>query len=184
MRRVTTRNRRPDIPRAGAFRAIFPLDPAPLIGGHHGPPATSWTRSTLDGPGALRAHPTYALEDLEHRQLMAADYRSIDGTGNNLENPIGAPSTFNCSATGSRLTRMVSAPAGVDRPSAREISNAVAAASEDADPNARDLSTLDYVWGQLIDHDLSLTATASPSEALNAVSAAKMSAWSRKRSSY
>ena len=50
----------------------------------------------------------------------------------------------------------VSTPAGEDRPSAREISNAVAAQQE-LDGNARGLSDLVWIWGQFIDHDLDLT---------------------------
>lgn len=47
-------------------------------------------------------------------------------------------------------------PGGVDRPSAREISNALAAQDEEL-PNDRQLSAFIYAWGQFIDHDVDLT---------------------------
>jgi hypothetical protein len=53
-----------------------------------------------------------------------------------------------------------SAPAGANRPSAREISNAVAAQTEDT-PSAQHLAAFAYLWGQFIDHDLDLTTTTS-----------------------
>src|SRR5690242_14967868 len=79
-----------------------------------------------------------SFEQLEVRQFLAvnvaataagATVRSVDGTGNNLAHPTWG-------STGVDLLRQgpaayadgKSAPAGSNRPSAREISNAIAAA--------------------------------------------------------
>lgn len=120
------------------------------------------------------------VEQLETRQLLSAtnslitepanhqnsmsdttpEYASIDGTGNNIDNP-------ELGSTGTQLIRLaeaaygdgLSTPAGEDRPSAREISNVIAAA-ETSQTNARYLTDLFWVWGQFIDHDITLTEAA------------------------
>jgi hypothetical protein len=48
--------------------------------------------------------------------------------------------------------------AGADRPSARVISNAIAA-QETAELSDHDLSAFIYVWEQFLDHDIDLTST-------------------------
>src|SRR5206468_2689442 len=112
---------------------------------------------------------THLLEGLELRQMMAASgYRAIDGTGNNLAHPdwgsVGVDLIREASAA---YADGVSAPAGTDRPSARAVSNAVAAADPDGTLNDRNLSAFVYAWGQFLDHDLDLTPGASPAEAFN-----------------
>src|SRR5262245_5091317 len=73
--------------------------------------------------------PRLDVELLEPRCLLDASvFRSIDGTGNNLTNP-------EWGSTLEQLLRVapadygdgISTPAGADRPSAREISNVLAA---------------------------------------------------------
>jgi hypothetical protein len=103
---------------------------------------------------------------------MSIAFRSIDGTGNNLEH-------VQWGSTDEQLLRVApaayadgkSAPGGVGRPSARAVSNAVVAipadAGEDAGFNDRNLSPFVYAWGQFIDHDMDLTPGASPAEAFN-----------------
>lgn len=84
-------------------------------------------------------------------------YRSVDGTGNNLQNS-------NFGAAGQELLRTVdpayadgvSTPAGQDRPSARLVSNVVVAQDESI-LNDRRLSDMVWQWGQFIDHDITLT---------------------------
>ena len=124
-------------------------------------------------------------EQLEKRELLAADtsfsqdiefdldqlgtieVASIDGTGNNLANPDWGSTDF-------ELLRLVSVeyadgvsdPAGEDRPSAREISNAIADQSESV-TNERGLTDLLWLWGQFIDHDLDLTENADPAESFD-----------------
>src|SRR5262249_26378165 len=99
-----------------------------------------------------------ALEQLENRLLLAANLRSFDGSGNNLVNA-------SLGAAGNQLIRLApaayangtSAPAGANRPSARAISNAVAAHPADDIPSAAHLAAFAYLWGQFVDHDLDLT---------------------------
>lgn len=109
------------------------------------------------------------VELLEPRCVPAVGlYRSIDGTGNNLAHP-------EWGSTDEQLLRVapaaygdgVSTPAGADRPSAREISNVIAAHSDEETPNDRNLTAYIYVWGQFLDHDLDLTDAASPREPFN-----------------
>ena len=127
-------------------------------------------------------------EQLEKRELLAADtgaaastsvdfsqlfdsliveVASVDGTNNNL-------SETDWGSTDSQLLRLVSVeygdgistPTGDDRPSAREVSNAVVAQST-LTTNDRGLTDLVWLWGQFIDHDIDLTENAYPNEAFN-----------------
>lgn len=90
--------------------------------------------------------------------VSTAAPRSFDGTGNNLANP-------ELGSVGEQLLRVsdpayadgISAPAGADRPSAREISNALVAQNSATAPIEREVSAFIYVWGQFIDHDMDLT---------------------------
>lgn len=92
---------------------------------------------------------------------------AIDGTGNNESNP-------NWGAAHSGLLRLttleyedgVEAPSGDDRPSAREVSNAVAAQTELTE-NSRGLTDMTWLWGQFIDHDIGITEGADPAEAFD-----------------
>ncbi len=96
-------------------------------------------------------------------------YRSIDGTGNH-------PTHFELGATNTPLTRLAFADygdgmgsmAGVGRPSAREVSNALCADTRGA---ANELGASDFLWqwGQFVDHDIDLTEgqeTAEPAPIL------------------
>jgi len=84
-------------------------------------------------------------------------YRSIDGTGNHWVH-------FELGAAGTPLTRLTFADyademgsmAGVGRPSAREVSNALCAETQGA---ANELGASDFLWqwGQFVDHDIDLT---------------------------
>ena len=90
-------------------------------------------------------------------QNVGVEVRSIDGSGNNLVDP-------SLGSTGSVLRRLVDAayqdgvfePAGVNRPSAREVSNIVFAQQESI-LSERRLSDVVWQWGQFIDHDITLT---------------------------
>ena len=93
--------------------------------------------------------------------------RSIDGTGNNLEHA-------EWGSANAALTRRIAAdyedgvgsPSGADRPSAREISNAVVAQAGDV-PNALGVSDFFWQWGQFLDHDITLTPELYPIEAFD-----------------
>jgi hypothetical protein len=114
------------------------------------------TMSTLDG---AELDATSRRTSTIQIPITSADPRSYDGTGNNLANP-------EWGSTDEQLIRIaeadyadgISAPAGEDRPSAREISVAMAS-QEDETPNERQLSAFIYAWGQFIDHDIDLTLT-------------------------
>ncbi len=88
----------------------------------------------------------------------SAEVRSIDGTGNNLDDPLlGSAGTEFRRLADPDYADGVAEPSGADRPSAREISN-ILAAQEGSIPNAQGLSDLVWQWGQFIDHDIDLTA--------------------------
>jgi hypothetical protein len=91
-------------------------------------------------------------------------YRSIDGTGNNV-------AEFELGAAGTPLTRFapenyddnIGALAESGRPSAREISNALCADTQNA-VNGLGASDFLWQWGQFLDHDIDLTEAAQPDE--------------------
>jgi hypothetical protein len=95
--------------------------------------------------------------------LSQAEDRSIDGMGNNVDNPAWG-------SAGSTLLRMADPAygdgyqgmAGAGRLGAREVSNFVVAQSEDV-PNSRRATDWVWQWGQFVDHDIDLTKTHDPS---------------------
>ena len=98
----------------------------------------------------------FGFRNHQLNQLPATlQYRSIDGSGNNLEDP-----TLN--EAGTDFTRMgtahfadgISTP--VDGPDPREVSNILVAGNGDL-PNPEGLSGMMYAWGQFVDHDLDLS---------------------------
>ncbi|PHQ31643.1 peroxidase family protein [Rhodopirellula bahusiensis] len=89
---------------------------------------------------------------------VADEVRSIDGTGNNVENPdLGSANTELLRTVENDYSDGISEPAGEDRPSAREISNTLASADPEGTTNERDLSSFVFAWGQFIDHDIDLS---------------------------
>ncbi|HKB35699.1 MAG TPA: peroxidase family protein [Gemmataceae bacterium] len=100
------------------------------------------------------------LEALEDRNLLSVSpFYSIDGTGNNLAHP-------DWGSVGVDLLRMapaqygdgISSLGGVNRPSARLISDVLVSDPTDGGlPNNRFMSDMVYAWGQFIDHDMDLT---------------------------
>ncbi|MFN8353816.1 MAG: peroxidase family protein [Spirosomataceae bacterium] len=92
-----------------------------------------------------------------------ATYRTIDGTNNNI-----APQRGDWGAADVALFRELPAEygpsdpknalGGVNRPSARKISN-VLCDEPTTIFNSRNLSAFVYVWGQFLDHDITLTPT-------------------------
>lgn len=95
--------------------------------------------------------------------MFAQNVRSIDGNGNNLSNPDWGSATTN-------LLRMIpsayadgiSSPTGQNRPNPRTISNELFAQSNLLN-DPLELSNFIWVYGQFIDHDISLTPN-HPSE--------------------
>ncbi len=92
------------------------------------------------------------------------EYRAIDGSGNSYLSPDrGAAGTHLTRLAGHAYADLMSSPAGPHRPSAREISNEVAAETDVVLNHARATDYL-WVWGQFLDHDLDLTPGAEPAE--------------------
>ncbi len=85
------------------------------------------------------------------------NYRTIDGSQNNLANPLwGAAHTPLIQRTTLGFADGYSTPGGVSRPNPRAISNSLF--NQDSplsDPLG--LSDFIWVWGQFVDHDLGLT---------------------------
>jgi hypothetical protein len=89
--------------------------------------------------------------------IASAEPRSYDGTDNNLADPeLGSTDEQLLRVAESEYGDGISTPAGADRPSAREISNALSVQDESL-PNDRQLSAFIYAWGQFLDHDVDLT---------------------------
>ncbi|QDS99636.1 peroxidase family protein [Adhaeretor mobilis] len=114
-----------------------------------------------------------SLANLTSSETIAAiptttttEVRSIDGTGNNLENPeLGSAGTQLLRTAESDYADGISELAGEDRPSAREVSNVIAAQDPEATGNERELSAFVYVWGQFLDHDIDLTESSGTESA-------------------
>lgn len=105
---------------------------------------------------------TWRVEDLVPG--LASEYRSIDGTGNNLDNDqMGSTNEQLLRISAADYADGISTPAGENRPSARTISNEVVASSGPK-PNARGLTDMTWLWGQFLDHDISLTEPTEPHE--------------------
>jgi hypothetical protein len=108
-----------------------------------------------------------AVELLEERVLLSAVYRSIDGTGNNLQHSDwGSAGTQLLRNTTVAYGDGISSPAGADRPNPRLISNLVLSQTEDIF-NDRHLTQFIFQWGQFLDHDMDLTEEAHPFEFIN-----------------
>lgn len=106
-------------------------------------------------------------EQFELRQMLSAVSASIDGTGNNIDNPeLGSTNEELLRLSDADYEDGVSLPAGEDRVSAREVSNAIAA-QEESVLNDRNLTDYIWIWGQFIDHDIDLTEGAEPEEEFN-----------------
>lgn len=104
-------------------------------------------------------------------QLLATqpptEYRSFNGTGNN-------PNDYELGSTDEPLKRLtsadyadgISAANGTDRPDARTISNTMAD-QQTTTANDRGMTDMVWLWGQFIDHDISLTEPVEPHEAFD-----------------
>jgi len=94
----------------------------------------------------------------------SSQFRSIDGSGNNLANPdYGKADIPLLRSTTSGYGDGLDTPGGSSLPGARAISNAVVAQSGSI---LNEVGASDWVWqwGQFVDHDLDLTGGASPTE--------------------
>jgi hypothetical protein len=98
--------------------------------------------------------------------LSTSPFYSVDGTGNNLAHPDwGSVGQDLLRVAPARYADGVSALAGPNRPSPRQISDVIVTDATDGLPNNRFLSDWVYAWGQFIDHDLDLTTGGKGSQA-------------------
>ena len=110
-------------------------------------------------PGTLKMGP---------RTLVFPDeYRTIDGTNNNVTNPEwGAADIPFLRRAAADYADGLSEPSGEDRPNPRVISNEICAQEEDLLNRFR-ASDFIWQWGQFLDHDITETPTADPPEPFN-----------------
>ncbi|MGI9431457.1 MAG: peroxidase family protein, partial [Myxococcota bacterium] len=121
-------------------------------------------RGDRSGPGPA---PDDGRTENERQPANDAEPASIDGTGNNQEQPEwGSTDEALLRITSVEYADGISEPTGADRPSAREVSNGVAAQTESV-ANDRGLTDMAWLWGQFIDHDIDLTENAEPAEAFD-----------------
>lgn len=96
--------------------------------------------------------------------VPAWEVRTMDGWGNNAAHPSwGGAGTPLVRLTPVGYADGIAAPAGPLRPSARAISNRVAAQTGPV-LNAMGASDFVWQWGQFLDHDIDLTPAADPAE--------------------
>jgi hypothetical protein len=92
------------------------------------------------------------------------EFRSIDGTGNNPNNPLlGSANTPLMRKTSLGYGDGMGTPGGAGEPDARDISNTVCA-QDIMVPNTLRASDFLWAWGQFVDHDIDLTPTTVPAE--------------------
>lgn len=85
------------------------------------------------------------------------EYRTLDGSSNNLSHPEwGAVGTNQLHDGVIGFADGISTPAGENRPNPRVISNQIFA-QDNILPDAMELSDYAWVWGQFIDHDITLS---------------------------
>ena len=111
---------------------------------------------------ARRAPGVFVVLALVSPAAVWAEDRSIDGSGNNVANPTwGSANVQLLRQAAPAYSDAISAPAGSGRPSARAISNGVAAQTSSI-LNDRKASDFVWQWGQFVDHDIDLTGTHDP----------------------
>lgn len=89
----------------------------------------------------------------------ANTYEPIGNAGNNILHPLwGTANTQLVRTAPNAYTDKTSTPAGANRPSARVVSNILDTQTSSI-LNNRNMSDMVYVYGQFLDHDLSLTPT-------------------------
>jgi len=94
--------------------------------------------------------------------IYPLEFRSIDGR-NNATKDLGQAGTVHLRNTTVGYADGTGSPAGPDRASARVISNTVCAETPPI-LNTDSVSNFIWVWGNFVDHDMSLLKVASPPE--------------------
>lgn len=126
-----------------------PANGGPVPGQNQGPNGPNGGNGGRGPDGA-------GLAQIQAALIETLASRTIDGSGSNANN-------FDWGATGQQLLRLTTASytdgigtVATELPNARAISNAVAEQTGD-EPNSFGLSDMFWVWGQFIDHDITLT---------------------------
>lgn len=104
------------------------------------------------------------LAQLEQNKPKPAanEYRSADGSGNNKKNPTwGQAGIQHKRRVPQDSSREPGGTTEQRLPNPREVSNAVVAQDGQNTVNQKGLSDLFWMWGQFLDHDLTLTPTSS-----------------------
>ena len=93
--------------------------------------------------------------------VLPAEYRTIDGTGNNLVHPEWGstgipllrmhPAAYPGDGSGNEILAMP------EYPNPRTISNTIADQAGQLTPNVNGMTDMVWQWGQFLDHDISLT---------------------------
>jgi len=95
------------------------------------------------------------------------EFRTINGEGNNLTNTHwGAAEITYLRRLPISYSDVADSPAGVDRPNARSISNAIALQTSSVE-NRRGATDFLWQWGQFLDHDINETPGIDPVEEFN-----------------
>jgi len=98
---------------------------------------------------------------------LSAQFRTIDGSGNNPTDPaMGQAGAMLLRTTTSAYGDGLSTPSGAGRPGARALSNALAAQTISIQNEVKASDFL-WQWGQFIDHDIDLSSAAEPAEPLD-----------------
>src|SRR5438094_2802912 len=96
--------------------------------------------------------------------IFPLEFRTIDGTNNNLINPtLGSANTPFLRTTTNAYGDGLDTPAGADQKAAREITNLVDAQTVSV-PIFFPETAYWWAWGQFIDHDMTLTPIGVPRE--------------------
>ena len=105
--------------------------------------------------------------DIARAAVFPTELRTIDGHGNNQQHPEwGAAEVALVRSVLAAYADDIGSPAGRNRPSARAISNAIAAQSQST-PNPQGASDYVWQWGQFLDHDITEVPIADPAEAFD-----------------
>ena len=104
---------------------------------------------------------------LHNREITDDQYRSIDGYGNNIDQPDWGSSEIPFFRLyPADYSDGLSHPAGDNRKSARDISNIIATQTESI-LNSKGASDMLWQWGQFLDHDITEVPAHDPEEAFN-----------------
>lgn len=133
---------------------VFLLLPSTALGCR---PVLSWISPYVDvDPSSVDPH--------DPSEQPTDRYRSIDGTGNHrIHYELGAANTPLRRMMPTDYGDLVASMAGVERPSARAVSNALCA---DSRPGVNAMGASDFLWqwGQFLDHDIDLSEEQTPAE--------------------